>query len=400
MFDDGTFPTDYAAVTVLADSGIKRAELKELGNVTLQRGCTLRRNPKYIHDPLDCGQMKLSVFQKIKNNWMEIDGTKPWSVEDEAGRYLRGPSWKDNSCAVDCIMVIALLLNAGRCQADQSLQGYLRTLTEPARILLYIISKPWKELSDEAINKLRDIIVKALYTHDPNHFPQTEYKGITDTFYALLAGLPQLSYTLAKLYKYNNNGTHCYYRLSSQGSVRSTKRSSITMSSAMMDTFGVKWGNGTKHKIGDLINRVFQDRTLPEGLPSEILDCEKEDCSEAIQRDVVLDRLPPVMVLSEDWHYSWMTDKFSNFRVSYLVVQKGGGVLEKFASYEPLGCVINVGGHFVLNWNTAKSDCAPSFIHYDGLRNYGKFQPIQSLNFRMRGKESKVSLLFYRLIFD
>ena len=399
MFGDGTLPTDSTAVTVLRDYGVEEAELQSLGEAAVQR-CIMSRNPRYVTDPLYSAKLRLSVFQEVTNKWTQIDGTVPWSAADEAGRYFRGPSWRNNSCAVDCIIVIALLLNAGRCAADQCLQEYSRTLTEPTRILLYIISKPWKKLTKKTINALRDIVIKALHSYNSAQFPLKGMKGITDTFYALLAGLPQLSYTVARIYKCRDSIAKIYCQISPQGTTRYTTRSNVSMSSAMMDTLGVQWGEGSEHTVEYLLNRMFHDRELSGGLPPGIPECEREDCPGTVQRDVVLDRLPPVLVLSEDWHHSWMTERFSNLQVRYSTLQYKESITEVDAKYEPLGCVLNVGEHFVLNWALDNSSSKPSFIHYDGMSKQGKFFPIPDLNYRLDDGNSQTSLLFYRLCLE
>ena len=87
-----------------------------------------------------------------------------------------------------------------------------------------------------------------------------------------------------------------------------------------------------------------------------------------------------------------MVGKFSNLCIKY----SGLGFKEKAALYEPLECIANENGHFILNWRVASLDSDTFSVHYDGLQQQGKFRRVKGLQYRTQ-KGQGTSLLFYKL---
>ncbi|MCJ1422232.1 hypothetical protein MMC29_000111 [Sticta canariensis] len=70
----------------------------------------------------------------------------------------RGPVWKENSCALDCIIVAARLLNLGRTVADKGTQRrseWAATLPLLVRHFTGLIAHPWEWLDDTTSQQYR-----------------------------------------------------------------------------------------------------------------------------------------------------------------------------------------------------------------------------------------------------
>ena len=84
---------------------------------------------------------------------------------------------------------------------------------------------------------------------------------------------------------------------------------------------------------------------MGKGTALSLPKCQREEFPGTVEQNIVIDRLPPVLVLSEDWHQAWKVGKFSDLYIKY----SERSFKEKAALYEPLGCVANENGHFIFN---------------------------------------------------
>ena len=70
----------------------------------------------------------------------------------------RGPVWKENSCALDCIIVAARLLNLGRTisdKGDQRRSEWGATLPPLVRHFIGLVAQPWERLDDTLSQRYR-----------------------------------------------------------------------------------------------------------------------------------------------------------------------------------------------------------------------------------------------------
>jgi hypothetical protein len=54
----------------------------------------------------------VQILQYVHQTWDYVDGTMPASDGDTSTRFYLGPTWAKNSCALDCVLTAAILLNA------------------------------------------------------------------------------------------------------------------------------------------------------------------------------------------------------------------------------------------------------------------------------------------------
>lgn len=72
-----------------------------------------------------------------------VDGTQQFSASDQNKRFDRGPRWQRSSCALDSVLLIMLMLDMGRCKADQISESLLREIQIAVwQTVLSIIEKP------------------------------------------------------------------------------------------------------------------------------------------------------------------------------------------------------------------------------------------------------------------
>ena len=85
------------------------------------------------------------VSEDVAHN---VDRMQQFSALDKNRRFDFGPSWEMNSFSLDSIFLVMLILDMGRCKADQISESLLREI-QPRKIqiqvlqtILSIIKKP------------------------------------------------------------------------------------------------------------------------------------------------------------------------------------------------------------------------------------------------------------------
>jgi hypothetical protein len=61
----------------------------------------------------------INLFRSVRQGWNAVDGVVVQSTQDTEQRYNIFPRWLNNSCAVDVVLFVAIMLDVGRCQIDQ-----------------------------------------------------------------------------------------------------------------------------------------------------------------------------------------------------------------------------------------------------------------------------------------
>jgi hypothetical protein len=316
--------------------------------------------------------------QLTPDSWDKVDGTIPYSKEDEAARFRAGPRWSNNSCAVDTFMTIVLLANGGRCRIDQVDSDFMHEKA-PRSEIVRIFQKPWSQLSTENIAGLRDLLRTVLYEVHPDDFKKDAACSLYDVFDWLGPAFPQFVATWGSFFRCCPDG-EWHLATDSGGnpiqqfrvgldhrdvarSVRKTKGLSIPEAIRAVTGIGsthVRERNGISRCKGARCT----DQSA-EGIP------------------VVYDRLPPMLVLmrgfeSEDGLREGVLDTHD---VDYFRLDdedENKTLVEFTATYEPWGVVAYNGSHYTL-YATRIVDGVRDFIFYDGMRNLGRFKKIESL---------------------
>jgi hypothetical protein len=377
-YPNGAFPISPAGVERLAMEGVKREDLRQLGLRAIQRGHE-KRCMRTAHILPDAPVVR--CFPPLPANWDDVDGTIPFSDEDQSRRFQRGPAWHQNSCAVDCILVAALLLDAGRCRVDQLDERAMKDLAPLPRALLYVIRKPWGLLEPETIDRLRNYLRQMLALHDPGRFPLDRPCGLLSVADELFAGLPQLHATWTYAFaccKERSRQNWQYARTAEGAQALKTK---VQRGLPTLTKLHVGPDPPSPQGLRDIVDAGFGDQPLTtseaKGLPS----CGSTACRAPFKVPVLLDRLPPVLILTEenlDLRGSNPPGLYSEVLVSCM-----GYRLERTHAvrYRIEGYIVYRENHFTLYWQRRVEKSAYyQALAYDGLVNGGKFVYYPSLN--------------------
>ena len=133
----------------------------------------------------------------IGPGWDGIDALMVWRQEDSDNRYKAGYSWRNNSCATDALIALAIQLDAWRVRADQ----YLRHRSQNLAVhwLRNIASSPWGLMTTAQRAALRDELQKILAGLSRNYSKAGEMRDCIETYKHLFAQLPQVSSTTLRL---------------------------------------------------------------------------------------------------------------------------------------------------------------------------------------------------------
>lgn len=335
------FSTGRDAVTQLCDlAGVTEIDLLTLGQQALNLGVcahTTEKEWEFVDG------MRVSGLRNLQPTWREIDGTIPHRNDRE--RYFYGPNWKQNSCAIDCTLFCALQLDAGRIQIDQITAAKQRTLSEAARILRQVVTRPWGTLTPTQRNQLRDILADTLSDDGSGKFVRGNYLDIHDVLLQCLGGLPQISYTTAVV-KRCCDGLLC-----------------LPNSVEVRRSVGF-WLTRKENHLS--VQQAVQDLFAKTPCKSEYQCNRNEACIRSLTRfNLILDRLPPILLLHLPSPVSHQDDKiwklFEDLTFTYTDTTG-----DKKPTYTPLGCIIVQNrNHFMVRWQERYG--YESIIHYDGL---------------------------------
>jgi hypothetical protein len=121
-----------------------------------------------------------------------IDGTQQFSASDQNRRSDFGPSWEMNSCALDSVLLVMLILDMGHYRADQISESLLREIQiAGSQTVLSIIKKPWSLSTSKEITQLRDTLQHGLATFDETKYTIGGLHGVVTMFGALTTCVAQ-----------------------------------------------------------------------------------------------------------------------------------------------------------------------------------------------------------------
>jgi hypothetical protein len=267
---------------------------------------------------------------------------------DDRQRYLVGPTWDRNSCAIDCLVFCAIQMDAGRAQVDQIKPDLEVTLPLAAIAVRILVSELWGILDQGPRDSLRNKVADTLTTTNPKDFPRYSQLGIIPVITVGLCRLPQVSYTMMP------GSTCCDGILTFSRSVSPERKTgfeigredpSWSMREAMM------------HMLG------------PRPMPQYQACTRGGQCRRSRMRSLVfLDRLPPTLLLhlpepvTQEQDRVW--DLFARMELSYRTTR---GTMR--TTYKPVGCVMMIAWcHFVVRWRRENDGCH-QILHYDGLNS-------------------------------
>lgn len=271
----------------------------------------------------------------------------------------RGPIWKNNSCALDCVIVAARLLNLGRTVADiwdQHLPDWHKSLPSLVDHFIRLAAQSWEDLDDQPSYDLRRTFLTdflSIYNGPNNSNPTKigDFLPATAIWTLCTGGIMQMSFLTGTF-------SGC---LKCPGKFRDTVPPNTNQV-----IYLPQLSNKTKKLVGK--------RPSMEKLLTFFFSIQKRKCMECNapgvtvkkSRNAVYGSLPPRLVVFPDRDYrdvDGATD--ANIRIRYTA--SAGDETE--AMYRWLGGIYQAGNHYRLYWN----DCDPnenelgSLMLYDGM---------------------------------
>jgi len=290
-------------------------------------------------------------------------------------RYLYGPVWSQNSCAIDCLIFAGNMLDAWRVQLDQVTLSRRRELPLPSQVMRRVSLRKWGNLSIESRGAARDTLRTALHNYDPDKFgPAPNPLPLHSVIDTLLAGLPQCSYTCARVVYCCDDKVRC------GAALVPTRRLSITISSL-----------ATNDYVSELF-QTHQSRQRPTEGCSNVDRCTRTQMS-ILQ---VLDRMPPTMIVHladnlEVTRHRQPSDPFMPLTLSYMDRHRQYTKISYYAQGAIFQAGRGRGSHFFAVWRVDRA-----FVLYDGMFPKGKVREIQHW-WDFANQTARLCTIFYRV---
>jgi len=310
-------------------------------------------------------------------SWWHVDGTILQSDKDNQGRCLRGPLWSSNSCALDCFFAVALLAQAGRCQADQVDTAFLQGIAPLAQVL-HAFQKPWATLSASDITQLRDLVRHALFLHSKKDFPETGSAAIYKIFEVLGLGIPQLCATWSAV-------SRCCERGQWQAHLRSDGELDIrVLVGVELDMMDTESWDVTGLPVEDALYTCLQPSPISKKGWRQLHSCRTEGCSPVTGQamPILIDRPPPMLLLKRGFEIigkQQQKDYFQTLEVDFAIWDNANIGRRIKVTYEPLGWVRWLDNHYSLFATRTRGE-EVDVIYYDGQEVAGFFVPVASLD--------------------
>ncbi len=356
-----THDTHYDPIILRAFSdktGLSVGQLEQYGKEVRRRGYLHQRDEKRYRYTSDS---ECSILRSIRDGWDKVDGTMPDTAEDNLIRYIVGPIWSENSCAVDCAIFCGIMLDAGRLQADQITAAAASQLPRSAHCMRRIVWRLWGLLQPAQRSSMRNSLRVCLHEFNKERFPEAPAQlPLAEVFEACFIQLPQLSFT-------DVQGQQCC-----DGNITINNRTRPSRTHCLY---------ATSPPLKKCLQEIFDGRPSPE---------HRATCSRGpactrrwSRRRIVLDRLPPTLIVHLPPVRKTAVEAWALFDDIKLTYQAPLEVRD--ITYHAVGCVLMSGtaatAHFMVVWRARGL-----FWLYDGMMNAGRVQRVASwLDVRTRG---------------
>ena len=326
----------------------------------------------YMIDSDTALQSLLGSSHKKDISWLNVDvrpspdGDVQYAFSKSGQAFPhrgRGPVWKENSCALDCIIVAARLLNLGRTVADTGTQPrseWEAALPPLVRHFMELIARPWERMDDIASQRFREkFLTQFLGTfNNPNSSSPAQigdFLPAVSIWQLSTAGMLQTSFSISTY----SRCTDC----------RTASLNTATAATTFSTIPLIQMNDALRKRIGErpsmshLLNSFFA--VLRSG---NCTQCEKRGTRRTWR--AVHGDLPARLAILPDHSYRDVAGATSpSIKVRY------SDTTGKFneATYRWLGGIYQAGNHYRLYW----IDCGPneqdnSFLRvYDGMNLQG-----------------------------
>lgn len=327
-------------------------------------------------------------------SWLQLDfNSSPIGDEQYAfstsGKIFpcrgRGPIWKENSCALDCAIVAARLLNLGRTVADKgekTHEDWSAALRPLVTHFINVVSQPWEGLDDtESWDHRQKFLTRFLRDFNGSNKNPTqfgEFLPVTAVWGLSTSGMMQFSFSF------------CTRSVCSQ----CKERTETSLSTFQVIT------------LSEIKNAAKKKRPTMTALLNSFFSGEKrkcEDCKSPKTRTrwkAVHGSLPSRLAILPAQSYRDVARATSqSIEIKYVDTK----ATPNTATYRWLGGIYQSAGHYRLYWN----DCGPSaenpnkdsgpLMVYDGMKLEGSI--VGGLIAKVPSKWSKgADILFYERV--
>lgn len=319
-------------------------------------------------------------------NWDELDELMPISNDDTASRYTADYDWKDNSCAVDVLVALAIQLDAWRVRADQSLG--LRPHNLAVHWLRNVASSAWGLMNSTQRTALRDQLQKTLAILSTDYKKVNEYRSCIETYENLFAQLPQVSSITFRLsWCCDENYRHLD---------RFKERILHTVDKATA---------AKKPTIKSLFESVFATRqeSMCCGVPCHTNGT--TSCGKMTSRMAILGRLSPIIVIDALTAACDSIDTQDPGIIAVEYLSLGREDLAAGPPYAPIRCtakyrleavIYNTGSHYVL-----ESSLRGNRLHIDMLKEQGsRFGRSRCVPGNWKYDDATVAMMVFKRLAD
>ena len=102
-----------------------------------------------------------SGLQPAISNPLAVDKTWEYIVWTDRIRYEEGPQWGSNSCAFDCVLHMAVMMNVGLTRGDQLTLEHLACQEPAKRLIRRWTSRRMGRMKKETQQRLKDRMIAA-----------------------------------------------------------------------------------------------------------------------------------------------------------------------------------------------------------------------------------------------
>lgn len=295
----------------------------------------------------------------------KVDGTQAYSDTDQSRRFNSGPTWAQNSCALDSILVLMLLLDMGRCRVDQmseALQQANQAQAQLASTAMAIIRKPWSVLTTKDITGLRDVVREGLHSYDRGLYPIGGLHAATSIFDLLTLYSPQCFATWAVIIRCCP-ASQWMWKTQRDGSVKAHRLNGLYVPVEMVSFLAE--ATTFAQQVQMLLSPYPAESSTAKS-PSPSGAC-KHSAPTAQQQKVLLDRPPPTLTFRDFQGGPGKPGMYQDVTLRFLK-WSGAGFEHMQAKYTCWGCVYCINGnHFIVVINKAARQGGSDFICYDGM---------------------------------
>lgn len=328
-------------------TGVTAEDFQQYGQDVKSRGGT-RRYIEVLWQP--DAALNIHIFRRRRPDWNQLAACVPQGKHDEALRYTEAPTWDQNSCAIDTILVLANQMQVGRINSDIiSLQRHM-DLIPTERTFRQVLAGAWGILPQQDRDKLRNILSEALRRFDPAKYAIGRFHTIQSQFDHWMGGVGQVSWMEAPV----SSCCDGVKTVGSQDSVRRTN-SVVIISPA-----------GKKHTLAHAVNASFAIQVVN---PVSTRCSNGLNCRQRvdIRRHTVLDHdLPPRLMIHFDVSVSHaeaaIVQPFDEFELQYWTLSG-----PKRCKFQPRAAIfVENSIHFTCRWKLIRPHAHPAFRHFDG----------------------------------